>query len=275
MIRKAVILCGGWGTRFLPTTKAISKELLPLYDTPILQIIVDDLIKNGITEIAFVIRPDKTDIIKYFTKNIAFESIADDLQLAKLQNYKNANFYFISQNSSRGTGDAISYARQWVGDEKFLMLNGDEIINNKPSLITQMLKAFYKFRSTLLAVKEVEKNEVNKYGIVEIGENCRIMSIIEKPSPEQAPSNLASLGVYLLEPSIFNYIRQSHDMPITDAVEMYVKNNYMYAVKIKGERYDLGTPLGYVMSNLCFTLSQNQTKDIVNKKLNHLGYFKK
>ncbi len=275
MIRKAVILCGGWGTRFLPTTKAISKELLPLYDTPILQILVDDLIKNGITEIAFVIRPDKTDIIKYFTKNIAFESVADDLQLAKLQNYKKANFCFISQNSSRGTGDAISYARQWVGDEKFLMLNGDEIINNNPSLITQMLKAFYKFHSTLLAVKEVEKNEVNKYGIVEIGENCRIMSIIEKPRPEQAPSNLASLGVFLLEPSIFNYIRQSHDMPITDAVEMYVKNNYMFAVKIKGERYDLGTPLGYVMSNLSFALGQNQTKDIVNKKLNDLGYFKK
>lgn len=275
MIRKAVILCGGWGTRFLPVTKAVSKELLPLFDTPILQILVDDLISNGITEIAFIIRPDKTDIVKYFTKHTAFESVANITQIPLLQNYKSANFYFISQNSSRGTGDAISYARQWVGDEKFFVLNGDEVFKNNPTIIHQMLEAYSIYNSPLLAVKDVDKSEVNRYGIVDIKENCRIVSIIEKPKPEQAPSNLASLGLYLFEPSILNYIHKSDDMPITDAVDMYVKNNFMYAVKVKGERYDLGTPLGYVMSNLSFALSQNQTKDTVNKKLNELGYFKK
>lgn len=275
MIRKAVILCGGWGTRFLPTTKAVSKELLPLYDTPILQVLVDDLVLNGVTEIAFVIRPDKTDIIKYFTKNTAFESIANDKQKSLLQNYKNANYYFISQNSSKGTGDALKYAKHWVGNDNFFVLNGDEIIKNNKSLISQMLEKYKTFHSSLLAVQEVEENKVNCYGIVDIVENCRIMSIIEKPQVDLAPSKLASLGVYLFEPSIFNYIRSSDDMPLTDAVDMYVKNNFMYAVEVEGDRYDLGTPLGYVMSNLSFALSQNSTKDIINQKLNDLGYFKK
>lgn len=275
MIRKAVILCGGWGTRFLPTTKAISKELLPLYDTPILQVLVDDLIANNISEIAFVIRPDKTDIIKYFTKNTAFESVVKSSQKPFLQNYAKANFYFISQNSSRGTGDAIKYAQEWVGDENFFVLNGDEVLSSKRSIITQMLSAYKTHNSPLLAVKEVEKSVVNRYGIVEIGENCRIRSIIEKPTIEQAPSNLASLGVYLFEPSIFHYIRKSDDMPITDAVEMYVKNNYMYAIAVEGDRYDLGNPLGYVLSNFEYVLGLDSTRDAVNQKLNDLGYFKK
>lgn len=275
MIRKAVILCGGWATRFLPTSKAISKELLPLYDTPILQILVDDLVSNGITEIAFVIRPDKTDIIKYFTKNTAFESISNAKQTALLQNYTKANFYFIAQNSSRGTGDAVLYAKEWVGDENFFVLNGDEILKNNPSIITQMLTTYKKFKAPLLAVKEVEKDKVSRYGIVEIKENCRIMSIIEKPQISQAPSNLASLGVYLFEPNIFNYIRLSDDMPLTDAVDMYVKNNFMFGVNVQGERYDLGTPLGFVLSNFEYLLSLDDVKDIVEQKLGSLGYIKK
>lgn len=272
MIKKAVILCGGWGTRFLPTSKGVSKELLPLYDKPILQILVDDLVKNGVLEIAFIIRPDKTDIIKYFSLSSAFENVVDFKQLPLLQNYRQAKFCFISQNSSRGTGDALSCAKEWVGQNDFFVLNGDEIIDSKQGLIGQMLDTHNKTHASVLGVKRVLQSDVSKYGIVDIEESGKIKNIVEKPDKKYAPSKFASIGAYILSANIFDYIKEGDDMPLTDAISDYCKHHPLYSLNVRGRRYDLGTPLGFVLSNLEYALNNTETRGDVVKKLRKLGF---
>lgn len=274
MIKKAIILCGGWGTRFLPITKSISKELLPLFDTPILQYIVDDLIQNGVTDIAFVLRPDKTDITKHFTKNLAYESVANAKQTKILQNYKAANFHFIFQNTARGTGDALMSAKSFVNNDNFLVLNGDEVVVGRKSLVSQMLAKHNEFCAPVIAVKAVKTADISKYGMVKLDLIVphRVLGIVEKPSPARAPSKLSSLGAFVLEPSIFNYIVECDQMPLTDAIELYAKTNYLYCAKITGERYDLGTPLGFVISNLSFALHRHDTRAQTISALKKLGF---
>lgn len=270
---KAIILCGGLGTRFLPVSKGISKELLPIYDKPILQYLVDDLIANNVTEIAFIIRPDKTDIVKYFTKNAGYESLVDISTHEQLANYKKARFYFIAQNTPKGTADALNTAKNWVGDDMFFVLNGDEVIQNTPSLISQMLIKHNDVKAPVLALKKVSVEESKKYGMVKIDHlhSGQIKSIIEKPQT-CPPSLYASIGAYLLEPSVFEYIKEYDDMPLTDAIDMYVKNNFLYGVEIEGHRYDLGNPLGYVLSNFEYVLFDPITQEKVEEKLYSLGF---
>lgn len=273
---KAIILCGGLGTRFLPVTKGISKELLPIFDKPILQYLVDDLIANNVTEIAFIIRPDKTDIVKYFTKNAGYESAVDDATREKLTNYNKARFYFIAQNTPKGTADALNSAKTWVEDDMFFVLNGDEVIQNTPSLISQMLAKYHQVQAPVLALKQVSAIESKKYGMVKIDHthSGQIKGIVEKPQ-SCPPSMYASLGAYLLEPSVFEYIRLSDDMPLTDAIDLYVQNNFLYGVEIQGHRYDLGNPLGYVLSNFEYVLFDPSTQKITEEKLNSLGFEKR
>ena len=279
MIKKAVIMCGGWATRFLPTSKGTPKELLPLYDTPILQVIVDDLTKNGIKEILFIIRQGKESIAKYFSRNIAFEEELKHKEeyLNKVKNYEKAKFYFTYQNFQRGTGDALLQAKEWVGNDTFILLNGDEIIQNTPSLIQQMLTKYHSTHTSIIGVYKVEDKDIEKYGIVDIKtkQNGLIKGIVEKPQKHLAPSNYANIGTYIFEPSFFNYIKSSDDMPITDALDLYIQKNYLYGAIIEGERYDLGSPLGYVLSNFSFALKNPITKHDTLEFLNKLGFYPK
>ena len=264
MIKKGVIMCGGWATRFLPTSKATPKELLPLYDKPILQILVDDLIDNGVSEILFVLRHGKESIAKYFSRDIAFENqiISNDEYLMKIKNYNNANFYFTYQNFQKGTGDALLQAKNWVGKETFYLLNGDEIINNNPSIITQLKKKYIEVHSSIIALQKVRKEDVEKYGIVrfEDKKNGLIKGIVEKPLSFDAPSNFANIGTYIFDHTIFDFIKQTDEMPITDAINLYCGIHNLYGLEITGQRYDLGSPIGYVLSNFDYLLHNKNTQ---------------
>ena len=275
-IKKAVIMCGGWATRFLPVSKATPKELLPLYDTPILQILVNDLIKNGVNQIMFVIRNGKESIAKYFSRDISYENAVGEKEyiLNKITNYNLAHFFFTYQNFQRGTGDALLQTKEWVGKDTFFLLNGDEVINHQPSLVEQMLSKYQSVKSSVMGLYKVSDIDVKKYGIVEIQnkENGLIKGIVEKPDIFNAPSNFANIGTYIFKSNIFDYIHMSLDMPITDAINLYTKDNLFYGLEIHGERYDLGSPLGYVLSNLNYILHRDDTKKEATKYIESLGF---
>lgn len=263
MIRKGVIMCGGWATRFLPVSKAVPKELLPLYDKPILQILVDDLIDNGVCEILFIIRNGKEEIAKYFSRDIAYENQIkeNDKILEKLKNYDSAKFYFTYQNFQKGTGDALLQAKEWVGKDAFYLLNGDEILSNTPSIISQLRVIHKEVKCPIIALQKVREVDVEKYGIVsfENGENGYIKGIVEKPKFCDAPSNFANLGTYIFDHKIFDYIKVAEEMPITDAINLFCHDHRIYGFEIFGRRYDLGSPVGYVLANFDYLLHNKET----------------
>lgn len=279
MITKAVILCGGLGTRFLPISKSIPKEMLPAINKPIIQYVVEEIAGAGIKDILIVVGRGKESIIDHFDKNIELEerlkqtkSIKALGELDKLSAL--ANLHFIRQIEPKGTGHAVLCARSFVGEDPFLLHYGDEVFVGEPSRTQQLIKAFNSCGASVLAAKEVEKSQVNRYGIIrpvinEInsesvsvesggsnnireGECARIAEIVEKPEIKKAPSNLAYIGSAVLESSIFEHIiirDGGEEQGIIDSFNTLAGKNSLYAANIKGIRFDVGTPKGLIEVN--------------------------
>ena len=283
MIRKAVIPAAGLGTRFLPATKSIPKEMLPIIDKPIIQYVVEEAVASGINDIIIITGRGKRAIEDYFDTSPELENnLLSENKKDLLKEVKDisslADIHYIRQEEPSGLGDAVLKAEKHIGDEPFAVLLGDDIIKGASLCLKQLIDAYQKYEnaSAVLAVQEVE--DVSKYGIIkgsEINKSVyRVEDIIEKPSLKEAPSNIGTVGRYIFTPEIFPYIKETplgkgREIQLTDAIRMLIKKGKrnIYAYKFKGERYDAGDKLGYIKAIIDFALERDDLKDDVKDYL--------
>lgn len=276
-IRKAVIPAAGFGTRMLPASKSVPKEMLPIYDKPTLHHIVKEVVDSGITDILIIISKDKGSIEDYFDVNFELEyelnKKSSEISREIHELSKMANIYTIRQKKKNGLGDAIKYAESFVGDEPFAILLGDDIIYNTSDelpCIKQMVDIYETEESPVLGVQEVSWEDVDKYGIVNgVKTSDRITeveSLVEKPSREEATTNLAILGRYIVTPDIFPILHETkpgknNEIQLTDALNKLAEKRKMIAYDFIGKRYDVGNKLGFVKATVDFALHDEKIKD--------------
>jgi UTP--glucose-1-phosphate uridylyltransferase len=263
--RKAVIPAAGLGTRFLPATKAVPKELLPVVDTPALQYIVEEAVKAGLTEILVVTGRGKEAIADHFDHapelEAALESKGDTDRLQSvLRSAELANMHFVRQGAPRGLGHAVLCAAPYVGDEVFAVMLGDDLIDARDPLLSTMLAVQQRHGGSVIALMEVPREKISLYGAVAVSpadgeaedEVFRITDLVEKPPVEDAPSSLAIIGRYVLEPAVFDALRatspgRGNEIQLTDALKSLVdKGRPMHGVVFKGRRYDTGDRQDYL-----------------------------
>lgn len=276
-IRKAVIPAAGFGTRMLPASKSVPKEMLPIYDKPTLHHIVKEVVDSGITDILIIISKDKGSIEDYFDVNFELEyelnKKSSEISREIHELSKMANIYTIRQKKKNGLGDAIKYAESFVGNEPFAILLGDDIIYNTSDelpCIKQMADIYETEESPVLGVQEVSWEDVDKYGIVNgVKTSDRITeveSLVEKPSREEATTNLAILGRYIVTPDIFPILHETkpgknNEIQLTDALNKLAEKRKMIAYDFIGKRYDVGNKLGFVKATVDFALHDDKIKD--------------
>ena len=291
-IRKAVIPAAGLGTRVLPATKAQPKEMLVIVDKPALQYLVEELVDSGIEEILIVTGRNKTSIENHFDYSYELEKTLEENgkhELLKVVNdiSRLANIYYVRQKKPLGLGHAISCAEAFVGNEPFVVVLGDDIIytdhlrGEKP-VSKQLIEKYEDLKGgTILGVREVPENAVNKYGIIEPldridGRTVSVENFVEKPAINEAPSRLAALGRYVLEPEIFKYLRNTKpgkggEIQLTDAIlEMKNAGEKLYAYDFKGLRYDTGDKFGMFVANIEFGLRHPELKEKARKYLQEM-----
>ncbi len=269
MIRKAVIPAAGYGTRFLPATKSQPKEMIPIIDTPVIQYVVEEAVASGITDILMIIGKGKRAIEEHFDRSPILEETLlkkQDLKmLDKIRSISNmANIHFIWQKEMNGLGDAILHAKYHVGNEPFVILLGDTLVESKDGPVTkQLIDVYNKHKSSVIALEEVKPELVSRYGIIDgetvSGNVVKAKGWIEKPSPEEAPSNLAVASRYIFTPEIFDYLEKTlpgknNEIQLTDAMREMVKDHPMFGMKFEGKRYDVGNKMGFLKTNIEFGL---------------------
>ncbi|WP_456463320.1 UTP--glucose-1-phosphate uridylyltransferase GalU [Persephonella sp.] len=279
-IRKAVIPVAGFGTRFLPATKATPKEMMPIVDKPIIQYIVEEAVASGIDTIIFVTGRHKRAIEDHFDYapdlEEALERAGKDELVNLVREVSNlANFIYIRQKEQLGLGHAILTAEPAIGNEPFAVLLGDElIINNEYPGLRQLIDVYKKFGKSVIGTTEVPKEETYKYGIVEgtfIEDNIRLVNyLVEKPEPEEAPSTSAIIGRYVLTPNIFGALRRTPfgkggELQLTDALMTLRDEEVIYSKDIEGLRHDTGNKMGYIKAIIDFALEREDTKDFVKE----------
>ncbi len=274
-ITKAVIPVAGFGTRFLPFTKAMPKEMLPIIDKPTIQYIIEEAVSAGIKDILIVTasHSNKRAIEDHFDASKSLETMLEEkekfefLEMVKDISHM-ANIHYIRQKEARGLGDAILCAKTFMGDEPFAILLGDDVVVSDEPAIGQLVKAYEETGCSQMGVQEVEESQVNKYGIVDsAGEKeVEIMSdFVEKPSIENAPTNKAVLGRYILTPTIFKYLADQtlgagNEVQLTDAVKRMMDEEDVYACTFNGKRYDIGDKLGFLKATVDFALEREDLK---------------
>lgn len=275
-VKKAIIPAAGLGTRFLPASKSLPKEMLPIIDIPSIQLIVEEATKSGIEEILIVTSGSKSAIENHFDINFELEerlrSVQKNDKAKQIHDIASmANIHYIRQKEPKGLGHAIYRAKTFVGDEPFAVLLGDDIVYNdekSESATKQLIDAYEQTHSCILGVQKVAKEEVSKYGIVEPQKAGdfkleAIKGIVEKPSPEQALSDYAVLGRYVLPPSIFDILEnqkvgKGNEIQLTDAISTLLKEEKVYACNFVGIRYDVGDKLGYLKANVEYALRRDE-----------------
>jgi len=286
MIRKAVIPAAGFGTRFLPLTKAQPKEMLPIIDKPTIQLVVEEAVDSGITDILMVIGKSKRAIEEHFDRNFELEQeLAAKRNEEQLEQIKKisamAEIHFVWQKELNGLGDAVSYARNHVGNEPFALLLGDTVLESssgKP-VTRQLMDVAEKHQGSVVALEEVPMEKVGRYGIldgIQMDDGVyRVNDFIEKPSPEQAPSNLAFAGRYVFMPDIFDYLAQTgrgknDEIQLTDAMRIMAKSRPMFGAPVEGKRHDIGNKLGFIKTNIHYALKHPDMKDSLAAYLKEL-----
>lgn len=279
-VRKAVIPVAGMGTRFLPVTKSVPKEMLPIIDKPTLQYIVEECVNSGIEEILFITSPYKRNVEDHFDQSFELETrLERNNKLKELEIVKNISkmckIYYIRQGEPLGSGHAIKLAKSFIGDEPFAVLYGDDIIKSDMPALKQLIEVYEKYDANVIGIQEVDKNLVYKYGIIEFETENKIKSIIEKPSIEEAPSNFAGLGRYIVKPEIFDELDKldkgkGNEYQFTDGMLNLMKKQDFYACKFKGTYYDIGNQLGYLKANIAFALDRDDIKDELKQYLKNI-----
>ncbi len=269
-IRKAILPAAGLGTRFLPATKAQPKEMLPIVDKPTIQYVVEEAAASGIEDIIIVTGRGKNAIEDHFDRSLelqmALEQKGRDEQLQEIQRISElTSFCYVRQKEPLGLGHAILVARALVGDEPFAVLLGDDIIDAEIPCLKQLISAFERLRSPILAVQQVPLEDVSSYGIIDpkpIGDSVyQVLDMVEKPSPEAAPSDLAIIGRYILTPEIFDALDQTEpdaqgEIQLTDGLRRLLKTQSLYGVAFHGRRYDAGNKLGFLKATVQFALKR-------------------
>jgi UTP--glucose-1-phosphate uridylyltransferase len=260
-VRKVVIPAAGFGTRFLPATKASPKEMLPIVDKPIIQYVVEQAVEAGVEQIIIVTGWHKRAIEDHFDRHFELEARLEkdgkDEQLKEVRRISDlADFVYVRQKEPLGNGHAILVAKEVIGDEPFLVMWGDEFFEAKPSAPTQLVKAYEELNSPVIAGVRIEKENVSKYGIADVSslkDNIyKINKIVEKPKIEDAPSDLATHGTYLFTPEIFKILEgltpgRGGEIWIADAIEELIKNRDVYTVELENAKYyDCGNKLSYL-----------------------------
>ena len=269
-IRKAVIPAAGFGTRFLPATKAQPKEMLPIVDTPAIQYIVKEALDSGIEEILIITGRSKRAIEDHFDSSVELEELLQkqgkNKQLAMVKDLADIKVHFIRQKAPRGLGDAVLCAKAFIGDEPFAVLLGDDIVYNpeKPCL-QQLMECYETHPGIILCAQFVPNDKVSSYGIVSgepLADNLyRVNGLVEKPSVDKAPSNLAVLGRYILTPDIFDILENTkpgvgNEVQLTDALA--ASKTDTYALAYEGIRYDTGDTLGYLKATVEYALRNEE-----------------
>ena len=284
MIKKVIIPVAGLGTRFLPATKAQPKEMLPIIDKPVIQYLVEEAVKSGITDVIFVTGRGKRAIEDHFDYAPELESSL--LQKNKKDVFKNvraiselANFAYVRQKSPKGDGDALLCANHLINNEPIAVLFCDDVIDSKTPCLSQMIKIFEKYNDCVIALEEMPRREVKHYGVVKaikISERIfKIQDIIEKPNSKEAPSNLTIVGKYILIPEVFEELKkikqiEKGELKLADALKSLLKKRPIYGYKFDGKRYDCGSKLGYLKATVDFALKHPEVKKGFKKYLKKL-----
>ena len=272
MIKKAVIPAAGFGTRFLPATKAQPKEMLPIIDTPTIQYVVQECVDSGIEDILIISGKGKRSIEDHFDRNFELEcriqENEDEELYTQIRHIEDmANVHFIRQKELNGLGDAINHARFHCTNEPFAVLLGDTVIDSVIPVTRQLIDAYEQYQQTVIAVEEVPRDKVSRYGIVggkEIGNNImQLDQLIEKPDIDKAPSNLAIAGRYILTPEIFPALEKTargkgNEIQLTDALKIVLSRENIISATIEGKRYDIGNKLDFLKTTVEFALKRKE-----------------
>ena len=269
-VRKAVITAAGWGTRFLPITKAQPKEMLPVVNKPLIQYSVEEAINSGIEQIIIITALGKRAIEDYFDRSFDLEYVLEQKGETKLlQEMRElsslVDICYIRQKEQLGLGHAILTAKNVVADEPFAVLLPDDIIDSRVPVLKQMIEVYEQYKTNVIAIKRVSSRETIKYGIIEpkrvSGHIYQVLGLTEKPEPQEAPSNLGVVGRYILMPQIFDVLEvtppgKNQEIQLTDALQLLLKQQAIYACEFEGVWYDTGTPLGWLEATVAFALKQ-------------------
>ena len=267
-ITKAIIPAAGLGTRFLPETKAMPKEMLPVVDTPVIQLIVKEAKMSGIKDILIVIGKGKYSIENHFDSNVKLQLNLKRKHKMKMlksvEESNDTNIYFIRQHYPKGLGDAIYAGRSFIGNNPFLVLLGDDLAVDKVPLSRQLMDCYEKTGSSTLAVMPVPHQDTAKYGVINPTKRVDkklydVSSFVEKPDPKEAPSNLAIIGRYVLTPQIFDVLKHTKpgkggEIQLTDAINTLNQSQHVYAHEFTGDRFDTGNKLSWLKTNIQFGL---------------------
>lgn len=275
-IKKAVFPVAGLGTRFLPATKALPKEMLPVVDKPLIQYVVEEALDAGIEQIIFVTGRGKTALEDHFDKSFELESTLKsknkDEPLKEITALvpETGTIIYTRQNEPLGLGHAIWCARDIVGDEPFAVLLADDMVKSEKPVLSQMIQRFSRLRASMVAVMEVDNAETDKYGIIngtDIEDNViQLEGLVEKPKPSEAPSNLAIIGRYILTPEIFDILGQKkkgagNEIQITDAMEILLQTQPIFGYRFEGTRFDCGNKAGFQMANIAFAMDRPDIRE--------------
>ena len=274
-VRKAIIPAAGLGTRFLPATKSQPKEMLPIVDKPTLQYIIEEAIESGIEEILIVTGRSKKSIEDHFDRSVELELELEQKgkkeMLKMVQDISNmVNIHYIRQKEPKGLGHAIQCAKSFIGNEPFAVLLGDDIVDAKVPCLKQLINTYDEYKTTVLGVQEVAKEDTDKYGILDVkhieDRVYKVKDMVEKPSVEEAPSNIAILGRYIITPEIFNILENQEpgkggEIQLTDALQTLATKEAIYAYNFEGRRYDVGDKLGFLEATVDFALKRPELRD--------------
>ena len=284
-VKKAVIPAAGLGTRFLPATKAMAKEMLPIVDKPTIQFIVEEALKSGIEDILIVTGKAKRPIEDHFDSNIELETNLSEkgkTELLKLvEETTDVNLHFIRQSHPKGLGHAVLQARAFIGNEPFVVMLGDDIMEDEIPLTQQLIDDYERTHASTIAVMEVPQKDTSKYGIINPGEELEdglfnVKNFVEKPDPSKAPSNLAIIGRYLLTPEIFDVLSEQkpgagNEIQLTDAIDRLNQSRKVYARKFEGKRYDIGDKFGYMRAMIEYGVCHPEIGDVFRNYLIQLS----
>ncbi|MCI1471785.1 MAG: UTP--glucose-1-phosphate uridylyltransferase GalU, partial [Pediococcus pentosaceus] len=282
---KAIIPAAGLGTRFLPVTKASPKEMLPIVDKPTIQYIVEEARKSGIEDILIITGKGKRAIEDHFD---AVPELEENLKakgkkemLKMVEETTGLNMYFKRQSHPRGLGDAVLTAKSFVGNEPFVVMLGDDLMEDKVPLTKQLVDSFEETGASTLAVLPVPHEEVSKYGVIDPSEEVEkdlynVSKFVEKPAVDEAPSNLAIIGRYVLTPEIFNILEkqglgEGNEVQLTDAIDTLNKKQRVFAKVFNGNRYDVGNKFGFLKTNIEYGLKHPETKDELKTYIKELA----
>ncbi|OAB46226.1 UTP--glucose-1-phosphate uridylyltransferase GalU [Paenibacillus glacialis] len=272
-VKKAIIPAAGLGTRFLPATKAMPKEMLPIVDKPTIQYIVEEAVASGIEDIIIVTGKGKRAIEDHFDhafelENNLFSKGKFDL-LDEVRSSSNVEIHYIRQKEAKGLGHAVWCARNFIGNEPFAVLLGDDIVQSQTPCIRQLAEQFEQVQKSVIGVQSVPHDQTQRYGIVaaleRFGRLHEVDYLVEKPPAGKAPSNLAIMGRYILTPEIFGFLEHQEEgaggeIQLTDAIQKLNESQGVYAYDFEGIRYDVGEKLGFIMTNLNFALQNEELR---------------